>query len=287
MEPVAPGADAPPFLTTAPRDLAGWLRALDGRDMPVLADSARLIDELREVEDDVDAHMIADGIGEDPLMTLKLLRHVARMRRPAGREHSDAETATEALVMLGITPFFREFGPQASVEQRLAGQPQALLGLRGVLSRARRAARFALGFAIHRQDHDATVIHEAALLHDFAEMLLWIHAPALALDIARRQVADPQLRSADAQRDVLHVSLAEVQQALMKAWHLPSLLVRISDDQASEQAQVRNVQLAMRVARHSAQGWDNPALPDDVEAVAALLTMGVTPTWALLRDLDT
>lgn len=286
MEPAAPSADAPPFLTAAPPDLAGWVRALDIADMPVLADSARLIEDLRAVEEDVDAHMIAGGIGDDPLMTLKLLRHVARLRRPAGREHTDAETATEALVMLGITPFFRDFGPQPSVEQRLAGQPQALAGLHDVLSRARRAARFALGFAIHRQDPDAAVIHEAALLHDFAEMLLWIHAPALALDIAHRQRLDPSLRSIEAQSEVLHVRLADVQQGLMKAWRLPELLVRISDDQVSEQSQVRNVQLAIRVARHSTHGWDNPALPDDVDAVAALLSMGVAPTWALLRDID-
>ena len=40
------------------------------------------------------------------------------------------------------------------------------------------------GFAAHRMDHDAAVLHEAALLHDFAELLLWVRAPALALEIA-------------------------------------------------------------------------------------------------------
>jgi HD-like signal output (HDOD) protein len=164
--------------------------------------------------------------------------------------------------------------------------PDAQAGLQAVLDRAARAARFALAFAVHRLDHDAAVIHEAALLHDFAEMLLWAHAPTLAREIAQRQRADPTLRSADAQRAVLHVTLAEVQQALMKAWRLPELLVRISDDQASAQSQVRNVQLAIRVARHSALGWDNPALPDDVAEIAALLNLAQEPTWQLLREID-
>jgi hypothetical protein len=48
---------------------------------------------------------------------------------------------------------------------------------------------------------------------------------------------------------------------------------------------VRNVQLAIRVARHSALGWDNPALPDDVDEVAALLNLGIEPTLSLLHDL--
>jgi HD-like signal output (HDOD) protein len=216
-------------------------------------------------------------------MILKLLRHVAQLRR--GRGQADAETAVEALVMLGITPFFRDFGPQPTVEDALASQPQALLGLRQVLRRAHRAARFALGFAVHRGDHDATLIHEAALLHDFAELLLWAHAPALALEIARRQQADAALRSADTQRQVLHTDLASLQQALMAQWRLPELLVRISDDHASHNPQVRNVQLAVRVARHSARGWDNPALPDDVDEIAALLNLGTTPTLHLLHDL--
>jgi hypothetical protein len=72
----------------------------------------------------------------------------------------------------------------------------------------------------------------------------------------------------------------------MKAWRLPELLVRISDDQASAQSQVRNVQLAIRVARHSALGWDNPALPDDVTEIATLLNLGHEPTWQLLRQID-
>ena len=275
---------AAPFISTPLRDVPAWVAAFDGREIPVLAATANTLEDLRSNEDAVDAHLLADSMQSDPLMTLKLLRHVALLRR--GRGQADAETATEALVMLGITPFFRDFGPQPTVEDCLAGQPAALLGLRQVLRRAHRAARFALGFAVHRGDHDAMLIHEAALLHDFAELLLWAHAPALALELARRQQADPALRSADAQQQLLHTTLADVQQALMKAWRLPELLVKISDDHASHHPQVRNVQLALRVARHSSRGWDNPALPDDVDDVADLLNLGTTPTLTLLHDLD-
>src|SRR2546426_1118557 len=82
-----------------------------------------------------------------------------------------------------------------------------------VLRRAHRAANFALGFAVRRMDHDAAVIHQAALLHDFAEMLLWCHAPALALRIREAQRADSTLRSSVAQLDVLHVELPDLQHA--------------------------------------------------------------------------
>jgi hypothetical protein len=49
---------------------------------------------------------------------------------------------------------------------------------------------------------------------------------------------------------------------------------------------VRNVLLAIQVARHSANGWDNPAIPDDLREIAALLQLGVEPTLRMLRDID-
>jgi HD-like signal output (HDOD) protein len=272
------------FLHTAPANLAGWVEAFQQREIPVLASTAEAIAELAANEDQVDAHLLGEALNADPLMVLKLLRHVAERR--SARAVTDVETTTAALVLLGIPPFFRAFGSQLTIDARLAGLTDARQGLQAVLDRAARAARFALAFAVHRLDHDAAVIHEAALLHDFAEMLLWAHAPSLASEVARRQRADPTLRSADAQQAVLHVTLAEVQQALMKAWRLPELLVRISDGHASAQSQVRNVQLAIRVARHSAQGWDNLALPDDVAEIATLLNLAQEPTWQLLREID-
>lgn len=277
----------PPFITVAPRDLDGWVELFDHRALPVLDHSVQTLAELRLNEDAVDAHLLADALGSDPLLTLKLLAHVSAMRRARARDTGgDAETVTEALVMLGITPFFRTFETVASVGDWLAELPEAREGFARVLRRAHRAARFAIGFAVHRMDHDVSVIGEAALLHDFAELLLWLRAPTLAHHIAQVQAADPTLRSAQVQRDLLNVELPALQHALMQRWSLPELLVRITDQQHRDAQQVRNVQLAIRVARHSASGWDNAALPDDVREVSALLNLGLEPTWRLLREID-
>ena len=269
---------------TVPHDTAGWVRQFSGLDIPVLAHTAAAIEELREIEDHVDARTLADVIGRDPLMTLKVLIHAST--QGSNRRLTDAETVVEALVLMGITPFFRTFGPQPTVEDHLAGHPEALAGLQRVLRRADRAARFAASFAIHRADHDAVVLHEAAQLHDFTEMLLWLHAPELALELQRRQQADPTLRTAAVQRELLDAELNDVQHVLMQLWHLPEMLVRITDDRHAENSQVRNVLLAIRVARHTTHGWDNPALPDDVRDIAALLQLGLEPTRQLLRDID-
>jgi HD-like signal output (HDOD) protein len=277
--------DAPLFPSRrTPLDVAGWVRYFQLAEIPVQAHTAEALEEMRENEDAVDARMLAELISADPLMTLKLLAYTAAL--PRNRRVTDVETAREALVLIGITPFFRDFGPQPTLEAHLQGQPEALEGLREVIHRAHRAARFALAFAIHRADHDAPVIHEAALLHDFAEMLLWLHAPHLALDIAYRQKADPTLRSAAVQRALLGVPLSDIQHALMLAWRLPELLVQITDDRKAGASQVRNVMLAIRLARHTARGWDNPAVPDDLHDIAQLLNLGLVPTESLLHELD-
>ena len=274
-----------PLITQAPRNLAGWAALFEHDKLPVLGETLESLRELAANEDAVDARLIADAVVNDPLMTIKLLAHVSQLRR--GREGSDTETVTEALVMLGVPPFFRAFQDQAEAEGLLARQPLALQGFQRVLRRSRRAASFAMGFAVHRMDHDAAVIHEAALLHDFAELLLWQRAPALALAIEQRQQADATLRSAVVQRELLNIELDELEHALMLKWRLPALLVQITDEHAQHLThQMRNVQLAIRVARHSALDWDNAALPDDVHDVAQLLNLSENAALRLLQEID-
>ena len=45
------------------------------------------------------------------------------------------------------------------------------------------------------------------------------------------------------------------------------------NDHHAESPRTRNVALEVALARHSANGWDNPALPEDYSAIAALLRL--------------
>ncbi len=267
------------------RDLSAWLAHFRSAPIPVLDTTAVAICELAANEDAVDARLLSETISSDPLMTLKLLATVgSKSRRETG-----VETVVGALVLLGIGPFFRQFGAMPTVGQALSGTADAAetqAGMQAVLDRSHRAARFSIAFAAHRLDPDAAVIHEAALLHGFTELLLWCHAPILALEIARRQRADASLRSAQVQQSVLGITLGDLQQALMKAWRLPALLIRLDDEKHGDSPQVKNVSLAVRLARHTAKGWDNAALPDDVADIAELLQLGTMPTLKLLREID-
>lgn len=272
----------PPIMTALP-DLVSWTKHFRAVDIPVLAETATALEALRANEDDADANSIGEMVSNDPLMTLKVLAYASSHR--GQRVVTDTETVTAALVMMGISPFFRAFGPQPTVEDHLAGEPEALAGLQATVRRAHRGANFALGFAVHRMDPDAAVVHGVALLHEFAEMLLWCHAPALQLRIQALQVADPTLRSSAAQLSVLNIELADLQASMMRAWRLPELLTQMGDDLHSDNVNVRSIELAARLARHTARGWDNPAVPDDISDIAALLNLSITATLQLVQEI--
>jgi len=264
-------------------DLAAWTDHFRCIEIPVLAETAAALEALRAREDDVDANALGEMIANDPLMTLKVLAYASSHRAP--RVVTDTETVTAALVLMGISPFFRVFGPQPAVEDVLADNPEALEGLRAVVRRAHVGANFALALAVHRMDPDAAVVHAVALLHDFAEMLLWCHAPSLQLAIRDLQIADATLRSNAAQRRVLNIEVAELQSALMQAWRLPPLLTQLGDERHLENANVRSIELGARLARHTARGWDNPAVPDDIADIAALLNLSVAATFKLVQEI--
>jgi hypothetical protein len=49
----------------------------------------------------------------------------------------------------------------------------------------------------------------------------------------------------------------------------------MNDPEEAFNPQVRTVALAIRLARHSAEGWDDPALPDDYTDISVLLRLSV------------
>ena len=265
------------------RGLEAWTAFLSKADVPVSREMVAAIGRLREREEDISPSEIADVVQSDPLMTLKVLAFASQRR--SSRVVTDSETVTSSLVLMGVSPFFRQFDNLVAYDDLLAENPAALAGLETVVERAYCAARFALAFAIHRGDPDAGILQECAMLHDFAEMLIWCCAPELSLEVLRRQAEDPTLRSSAAQRAVLNVQFNELQRALMHEWKLPEMVSIFSDHRLSTSPRVRNVVLAVNMARHVQRGWDNAALPDDYADVASLLGLRASRVESMVREL--
>jgi hypothetical protein len=238
---------------------------------------------MRANEDAFDANAIGEVIAVDPLMTLKVLVHEATHR--GARVVTGQRTVTSALVMLGISPFFRAFGLQPAVEDRLATKPEALAGFGRCLGRARRGADIALAFAVHRADPEAASVHASVLLHEAAQMLVWCHAPDLALAVDGLLLDEPELRSAAAQQRVLHASYDAIQGALAVRWNLVPLLADVPAPGRAVRPSDRIRQIAVRMARHAGLPWNHPALVDDIAEAGEVLNLAPDATLRLVQDI--
>ncbi len=237
--------------------------------LPVLKHTVKELQAMLEQEDSINGRTVAALVLSDPLMTLKVLIHIEANRR--ARQNHDITTIERAIMMMGISPFLRDFADQPTIEGQIAQHPKALVGVLRVISRARRAARYARDWAIVRHDLDVDEVTVAALLSEVTEILCWCFAPTLTQQVYELQRVDRGLRSAVAQRSVFNFSAKKLQLALVRHWHLPDLLVSMMDERYIDNARVRTVQLANSLARHTAQGWDNPAIPDDLSAIEQLI----------------
>ncbi|WP_374334879.1 HDOD domain-containing protein [Methyloversatilis sp.] len=246
-----------------------WVACMSDKPLPVLARTSRDLAMLREHENTVSARTIAQVILHDPLMTLRVLAFIEARR--GSSLHTDITTIERALMMIGITPFFTHFESMPTLEQHLHAHQQALLGVMRVIARARKAAEWARDWAIVRHDIDVDEITVATLLHDVAEILCWVFAPELSLKLRDLLRANPTMRTAAAQTQIFNVTSHDLQLALAKAWRLPPLLVELMGGAAVPSPRVRNVIYAVNLARHSAKGWDDPALPDDFKDIEELL----------------
>ncbi len=254
-----------------PRSETEWVRAWGGAAIPVLRRTVEELERLREDEDRVVARDISRVVMHDPMFALRLLR-LLQDRRREGRG-AEITTIEHALMMLGVSPFFAQFADLPTVEDSLRDDAKALEGLRWVIQRSHFAARYAADWAGMRDDIESDEVMVAALMHDLAEVLLWCFAPAAALRIQSLLQADPALRSGAAQRSVLGCTLIELQLALVSEWKLPELLQSLMNDMHADHPRATNVMLAINLARHSAKGWDNPALPDDYAAIGRFLNL--------------
>ena len=144
-------------MTTSPADIPGrtqwWKDQLVPADIPVLRATLDALAGWRAMAERADANSLADTILRDPLMTLNLLIHVSQ--RFGARLATPVETVTAALVLLGIEPFFNQFGELKALEDELSSTPHALFASLHAIKRAHHAARLAAAFAIERQDGHA------------------------------------------------------------------------------------------------------------------------------------
>jgi HD-like signal output (HDOD) protein len=251
--------------------LDGWVEFLTKADIPVLKQTARDLAILQQDQNKLSARNVAGVIAGDPMMTAKLLRYLQQNKHRS--QTSEVSLVEQALIMLGVEAFFNKVPAKLLVQDVMNGHMEALVHLLHVLHRAHRASEYAYDWAVRLSDLHYEEVRLAALMHDLAEILMWCFAPDKMMKIRAMQQQDSTLRTRVAQEEVLGFALSDLQRILVQNWELPELLLMLIDDENAQKPRVRNVTLAVNLARHSAHGWDNAALPDDFTAIGELLRM--------------
>lgn len=252
------------------KKLSIWVDKLTKVEIPVLKQTARKLSDLSSDIEHQTPRSIAQVIKSDPLMIVKLTRYL-QAHKHSTQEHEIVEVE-QAIMMIGPENVLKKVPINPLVEDVL-GQDymSALVYLLKVIQRAKVAANYAFEWAVRLHDLHFEEIRIAALLHDIAEILMWCFSPKEMLMIRTLQAQDKTLRSHQAQEQVLGFALHDLQLALAIKWRLPELLIHLIDDEYRYQQRVRNVFLAVNLARHSANGWDDAALPDDYAEIGNLL----------------
>ena len=255
------------------KDMQGWVAFLSKTEIPILKQTARELQALRDEGDKASAHSIAMIIARDPLMTALLLRYLQAHKHR--NQTSEVQEIEQALLMLGVEPFFNKIVSKVTVEGLLGTQIPALVATLRVVHRSHRASSYAYDWAVRLRDLHFEEVRIAALLRDMTEILMWCFAPAEMLKIQMIQTQDITMRSGAAQEQVFGFRLVSLHTELVKEWKLPALLLNLMNAENKQLPRALNVVLADRLARHSSHGWDDAGLPDDYNDIAALLNMKV------------
>jgi len=267
-------------------DAVAWLKNLRKINIPVLRQTARELARLKEDEDNLSARAISTVVLNDPFMVFRVLSYTNS--HPSKHQVQDILEVEQAIIMLGTSNFFGHLSPDLLVDDRLKSNIPALTHLLKLIKRAHRAAYYAADWAALRKDLHSEEIWIAALLHDFAEMLMWCFAPEKMNAIFDMQKNDKSLRTKDVQQQILGFHTSDLQKELIKVYAMPPLLTQLmNDDGETEQDyRVKNVSLAVNLARHSANGWDDAALPDDYAAIADFLHVDVARVLYIIKHPD-
>jgi hypothetical protein len=227
-------------------------------DLIVLSASVPLVRGLREMQDRTAVPALANAILRDPLLTLHVLRFLARHRNRV--RSAEITTVTHAVLMLGHARFFREFEALQPIEDRFGADCSA--AVRAIASRARLAALLARDWAVRRNDLEPEEVMIAALLHEL---------PALLATLAGAD--DPG--SFDASR--------EARAMVFAALEVPGLVRQVDREASAPDMRVWNVRLACRLARDCAEGWQAPAVRADLQEVQRFLHISETQIWERVR----
>ena len=216
--------------------------------LPIFAHSARTFRKV-SITGGKPFEGYGDIILKDPGLALLTLK---QLQAGSGKPLADISSMAQATMLLGIERAKRLPLGHPQLESTLSGY--ALTGYTRTACRAFHAAFQAWDWAHIKNDHAPEEVMLAALLHDVAEMSLWVNAPEKMHQFRKLMLKD-HLATDEAQYIAFGDSLEHFSRELAAHWQLPGLVNDALRPENASNPRVRGVMLAVQLARTTERGW--------------------------------
>ncbi|HHI94576.1 MAG TPA: HDOD domain-containing protein [Gammaproteobacteria bacterium] len=225
------------------------IEKLTAQPLPIFEHSARAFRKVGS-EGGNTFENYGDIILKDPGLALHTLN---QLRSGANKSlHAEISSMAQATMLLGVNRSKRLTVGHPQLERTLSGF--AKTGYIRTACRAFHAAFQAWDWAHIKNDHAPDEILLATLLHDVAEMALWVAAPEQMHQFRKLMLKDG-LPTDEAQYIAFGASLEHFSREIAARWHLPGLVNDALRPENAHQPRVRGVMLAVQLARSTERGW--------------------------------
>ena len=253
-----------PKSTTNPK-LDHWIRKLREHEMPVFAQTARVI-AGKAHDDNAPAAELSKLILQDASMTTRLLRMANSAYYNPGGEHIN--TISRAIVVLGLNAVHKlclciavldSFS--GSGHQRMATE----------MARAFHSALQAKGLAEKCGEKHTEEIFIATLLHSLGELAVWCFAENIdprGVAQLETMLENHELRPSDAERQTIGFRIRELTAHLNDEWHLSPLLADVLNPRHRDNRRTHLVQLGHELAHALEQGWEAPSVQQVLQTIS-------------------
>jgi HD-like signal output (HDOD) protein len=224
------------------------IEALAAQPLPIFGHSLRAFRQLR-AEPNAPWERYGDIILKDPGLALHTLQQLR-----AGSSHPRAEITSmeQAAMLLGVERVQKLPHQLPQMERSLAGR--ARTGFACAACRAFHAAFQVWDWAHINKEHDPEEMLLAALLHDVAEMALWVTVPH-QMHLYRKYLFKDGIATDEAQYLAFGESLEHISRELANQWQLPQLVHEALRPENAAKPRVQGVMLAVQLARAAERGW--------------------------------
>ncbi|HEB92437.1 MAG TPA: HDOD domain-containing protein [Gammaproteobacteria bacterium] len=245
---------------------------ITARALPVFTHSVHGFQRLR-TEKTAPWEKYGDIILKDPGLALQTLKQLQQASdKPREQEIASME---QAAMLLGLERVHRLPTECPQIDETLQGLARE--GYPRAVARAFHAAYQAWDWAYIKRDHAPDEVLLSALMHDSAELALWVNAPQRIHQLRRLTLRD-RMPSAEAQYIALGDSLEHFGRRLAEKWNLPQLVHEALRPEYSNEPRVRGVVLAVQLARQVEWGWYSPQVQETLEMIADYLEASLEET---------